>query len=693
MTTVYQEHSLRYVEGVGLRPYDTGLDVVGGKRTVRLKGQDKSTTTLRLVHLLRKGHSLGDAAAQLDLPIDTVEARVALLVRLGVLTDAADRAVGAPPQIVRFLERTLGVDAAAAALDRLARSTVYVGGDGHVRRTMAEQLRDCGVGTIGDLAEMIDHVGETAAGTTESPVLVIDFRSSAPDSPGGAPRVDMPTLLVTAGPVDAVVGPLSNTPGGRCRNCQDMSGLLSSGIADPTSGQVAIAIAVAEAVRFLSGTGYCRTTGGAIRIHGRGKSQSFVPIARDAHCAWCGFDDVTLPVDSIQAYESFQVADVPLKPNWTRPLIPVDVPANASIRVLELPAREFDEDRLRRSGAFKVIADVFAPGSEHRRGHMPSVGGARLLNVFVGGVTEGKEFVYHLDWPGGAIHALPEDELLANEQARTSLFVAGHLTVVITATFGRAEFLLGSSANLTIYQDTGFAIGALHTALADNGLGLPRRSVPAVQPDEMMRLLGLAPGRDVVTAMLTIPVGPSPEGDLPSPPRSRRGGGRRPRVPGSPMSQGDLDAVAAVAPADLETYVQCRRMAELDDGLHQVTSGLAGPGLRGVPIACAAIQEALGDRGMDPDALVLFTTNIGRALAEQGAAGIVASVIDQAQAAYRVHHTARKRGLDAVLIADLPSTALAPDGRCWRTAYRSFAAVAIAPRGALGDTGESAVRW
>ena len=50
------------------------------------------------------------------------------------------------------------------------------------------------------------------------------------------------------------------------------------------------------------------------------------------------------------------------------------------------------------------------------------------------------------------------------------------------------------------------------------------------------------------------------------------------------------------------------------------------------------------------------------------------------------------RGFDAVPLTDLPSTALAPDGRGWRTAYRSFAAVAVT-HGAPGGADDPAVRW
>jgi hypothetical protein len=670
MTAAGQDRALRYVEGFGLRPRAAGLDVVGGKRTVRLKGADVSAATLRVVDLLRAGHPLDSVAERLDLPVDAVRARIAPLVCLGVLTYATEPHVNAPAQMVRFFERTIGVDAAAIALDRLARATVQIDADEQVRRMMGERLRACGVGTL--------------AGTADLPWLVICCDPVPPSVLCAASAGDVPTLYVALGPNQARVGPLCDVPGGRCRRCLDMPGQPSpEGVADPVSVRLGVALAVSETVLFLSGTGYCRTSGGAVWISEHGRQQGFQPLVRDPGCAWCGLPGVSLADTSIHGYRSLQAADVPLKPNWSRPIQPVEVPdADSTIRVLAMPAGQpATRNRLEHGGALDVVCAVFAPRSRHR---LPSVGGARLLNVFVCGATEDTSVACYLDRRSGSIRPFP-----AHGLARGNLVSADHLSVVVSATLSRAENLFGARANLTIYQDTGFALSVLETALADNGFASLRRRALAGQADEFVRVLGLQPGRDIVTAVVDVQPARHAGGAHP-----RRCAARRSPVAYPSLRREDLDVVlGSVTGDDVEALVRCYRVDGMPDGLFRVTRESVGVGLDRASETSVDVDAALDERGMDLAALVVFTTDIGHALGSRDALGIDAYVIDQACSAARVHHAARDRGLDAVLFADLPSTAVAPDARGWRSAYRSFAAVGLAARGTVDGAGGSAVRW
>jgi len=679
MTVTGEERVLRYVEGYGLRPHADGLDVVGGRRTARLKVKDprKQALTLRLVELLRSGHSLEEAAARLQVPIETARARTAPLIRLKVLTYAEPPAAS-PPQMARFLERTLGIEAAAAALDRLAASTVLLDGDDHTCELMAGQLRHCGVGTVANPA-----AGMPVADDAGAPVLWI--RCGPSPSRAEEAESDRPMLFVTLGPDAALVGPLCDVPGGLCRHCVDLPEVgPATGAADVVSAQAGAAIAVGEAVRLLSGTGYCRTSGGVLRVRNRGREQSFERLVRDAGCPRCGLPGVTDGA-SIQAYRTFQAADVPLKQNWSRPLGPLEPlrTVDSTIKMVPWPddeTRALDGPGL--DDALTLIAKVFAPAPVDRRKPIPSVGGTGVLNVFVCGTSGDRVLLNYLDRRHGVVRALPGDELAGH-----GLALAGQLTVVVAATLSRAETVFGSKSNLTIHQDTGYALGVLGTALAESGFDLVRRPGPTDLPEEVMRALSLSPGRDAITTILDVPAGPRPGGGR-SPIRTRR-----PR-PVTDVRREHLETVlAAAAHDDVGAFVRCVQVEGVDDGLYEVARRPAGAELRRVSADPGALDAALADRGIVPAALILFGSDIGPALTENGGAGIGTRVIDQARSAQLVRDAADRLGLDAVHLSDLPSTALAPDGRGRPTRHRSFAAVAIGPCDSLAGADQQAVRW
>src|ERR1044072_4582401 len=117
----------RFGDGFGFRPHADGLDVLGGRRTARLKGAQRGDLTLRVAGLIRSGRAVAEIAELLQVSTADVQARVAALGRVGAVTDL-DLPPG-PAQMVRFYERTLGVDAAAAAVRRLAVATVRLVGD------------------------------------------------------------------------------------------------------------------------------------------------------------------------------------------------------------------------------------------------------------------------------------------------------------------------------------------------------------------------------------------------------------------------------------------------------------------------------------------------------------------------------------------------------------------------------------
>jgi hypothetical protein len=460
------------------------------------------------------------------------------------------------------------------------------------------------------------------------------------------------------------------------------------GAADPTSARVGIANAVSEAVRYLSRTGHCRTSGGVVRIGDRGKDLSYEPVARDVSCTRCGLSGATLLDGSVRAYRSFQAADVPIKANWSRPINPLDVPGiDSTIKVLPIPGRKAGfQDRPDADRALGIVASVLAIGSGTRRDRVPSVGGANLLNVFVCGADDTGARLHSLDRRRGSFRPVP-----ANGLDRTDLISADHLTIVVSATLSRAGNLFGGAANITIYQDTGFTLGELQAALAHYGLCSVRRPTPAGLPEDVMHVLGLDSARDVVTAVVDVALEPNPPRARPP---ARRRTAKRPSVSRTAVDRRDLDAVlAAVSLDDVEAFVRCRHVDGMECGLYRLTPRFPEAGLRPVSVLFDDLDTALDDRGLDPAAVVLFTTDVGRALSAYGATGVATCAIDHAQSAQHVRRAARERGLDALLLVDLPSTALAPDGRGWRTACRSFAAVALAARGVLDGSDDPAVRW
>ncbi|MFC7548667.1 hypothetical protein [Plantactinospora sp. GCM10030261] len=651
----------RYVDGLGLRAHAAGLDVIGGPVTVRLSRPPALAETLAVVELIRGGHSLDEAAAILDQPAETIEGWVAPLVRLGVLTLAASPNTAAPRQMARYLERTLGVRAAATALHRLATATICLRGDLGFRRAMGGLLRDCGIATVGDLPP--EPTGD---------VMLVHGSATPPQNDTAG---TVPTLFVTPTADGMRVGPLCNVPGGRCSHCCRPStddSRSPAAVNDTPSFGVGLAVAAGEVVRWLAGTGYCRTSGGAVDVKGGGSDQTFTAVLRDPACVHCGIRE-TLSPDAVQTYQSLQTTDVPLKANWSRPIRALRAStANSTITVYPVPP--LDVRPPERTGAFGVVADLFAPRST---AHNPllSVAGANLLNVFLCHRDGNGAHAYLLDRRRGAVRPIPAATL-----AQRLPSPDGHLTVIVAATLNRAEALFGSRAFLTVRQDTGYALGALRTVLARKGFSLrarPERSLPT----DVLHQLGLDPSRDVVTMVVDVPL----RQDLPKPLPHRRV--RRTR---RAVRRADLAAMlAARAGHGGEVVIRWRGSREAEHRTYRWADGRLDP----IRLTGTDVDAALRERELDPDALVVFTTDIGRALAETGPDSIDACAMAQAQSAQELHQAARERGYDAMVFADLQSTALVPDGKGWRSGYRSFAAVGLAARGSLGDGAGSAVLW
>jgi hypothetical protein len=575
--------TLRVVEGFGLRPRAGRLDVLGGRRTARLSAPAASAaTTLRLLDLLRAGHSTTAAAAHLGVPVAAVDAQVVPLLRIGVLTEA-DRPTGAPEPMVRYLERTLGCGPAAAALDRLATAVVRIDGDPAAAAVVEELLAASGTGS-----------------TSDGPLsLVIRCNSREPS--------DLPTLYVQVTEKEAIVGPLCNVPGGRCGHCS-VPGDVPAGLAVDGVG---LAVAAGEAVRFLSGTGYCRTTTGVLRIGDRGRVHSFEPVTREPDCPVCG-----VPGADAEAYRSLQLADVPLLADlhWST--------VDDSIAYLATPGNETSKAE---EPTLRAVAAVFGALPAARRSRIPAVGGAILLNAYAVGSGEDGTFCRHLDPRLRRTTPLPVAAAAAGPLTRP-----GRLTVVVVARRSRAEALFGPRAAIVLRQNTGFLLGALD-ALEPT----PRDGTEV--PDAFARAIGLDRDRDVVTVIVDLPL------------RTAALPRRRP-TPATSVRGADLSAIAAVVKdSDVEMSV-------------------AGP-------------EILGERDIRASAVLLVHSDVRTS-------DIVAA---QCRAAERIRRAARARGLDAILLADLPSTAAAPDGRGWRTTHRSFAAVALAPSGALPDIDDGTV--
>ncbi|TDP92906.1 hypothetical protein [Labedaea rhizosphaerae] len=642
----------RFVEGFGFLPHADGLDVLGGRRTARLKGVQRGELTLRVAGLIRSGHAVAEIATVLGVSTEDVEARVAALRRVGAVTDL-DVPPG-PAQMVRFFERTLGVDAAASAVLRLAQATVRLVGEVGLCAALADQFARAGVQVVTDDAG------------PEPPTLVISCGRSRPET-------DRPTLLLDRDGAEFVVGPLCNVPGGRCTHCAP----VSSGPAgdEPLLERFAVAQTVAEAVRFLARTGHCRTSTGALRIGERGRAMRFEPVVRDATCSHCGLGaglgtglGTGLTSEQARAYEAFQGADLPLKGNWSYPITPIHLPrADSTVKVVPMP---LDDAILRdRPDLQQLLATVTkALAAKSGRAAVPSIGGCRLLTVFVGGITEHGPFLHLIDRRNGVPRPLPTTGLTEG-----SVLSADRLTVIVSATLSRAENLFGAKAKLAIYQDTGFLTGTLRAALAATGVRAERRPTPVAPPGDLRGLLGLDPTRDVLTAVLDVHGTPAAA----APVRRRQ------------AAQVHRDDLAAVVAGCSEVFVRSYRVAGLDAGLYSVRDNE----LRPIPAPAAELDVALADRGLAPAALVVTSTDLGDALVTHGRSGIATTIVEHAETAVRIRRAAADRGLDALLCADLPTTAVAPDDRGWRTAHRTFAAVAIAAAGGLDGARQPEVRW
>lgn len=666
--------SPRFVVGHGLVLRETGLDIVGGARLARIGTRQQPDVTLAMLLMLRDGVPAARVAEELGLPPEAVRDRMDSLATSGAVSFEAAPGDRYPTQMVRFFERTVGVGTARAALRRLEQATVLLATRVVPVSSLARLLVAAGVGTV---------MTDLAPGGVHPDLVVTDARDS-PD--------DRPTLLISVEEGGIVVGPLCHISGGSCAACAEPLGespVAAEGKQEPAlapSVGAATALTAAEVVRHLSGTGRCRTAGTALRVGDAGGQQRSTRVTRAASCRRCGPLVTSAPAAVETAYRQLQQDDVPLRQNWARPLRAVSQPqAHSTLQLptLREPARGEGVARTVFDSLAATLCSVPAVGVRP----VPSIAGASFLNVFALDALAGDGLARtsYLDRRAGRWVALPN--------VPAALVGDGQLVLVVSATLNRAENLFGARARITVQQDAGFLLARAVMTLRQTAGRADWRSDDLAIASALWQTLALDAERDVVVGIVRSR--PLDEGLLTGQAPARRQSARDDRdgTSGIGLLLRALadSARSAVAPAPI-TYVYARHIDDLAPGLYLFTDGL----LQTTDVSTGGLEHELAERALDPTAMVVLGHDLAdelslMATADQDSVGLAHLVVEQAAAGAHLVDVLERHAVPAVLAGDLDSVALAPDGRGWRTSFRSFVSVFIDSSTAAPAT--SVVEW
>ncbi len=582
---------------------------------------------------------------------------------------------------------------------RLRAASVLVTGEGQVSDLIAALLTRSGVGTVVQRAGRDGSCGRAA--DRLSPDLTIEVLRGDEDQGQVATGVPAsPLLPVWLSYPETTVGPLLDVPGGRCRRCCVAAGQADGGGAaypDGPAASVAAGVAAGAALRYLGRYGATWAWNAAIGIRMDNGGQQRWPVPRRPGCADCGGSGVRLRGSALAEFDRDQAAELPPCGGDAEPLSPGTRPAAGPARRhltgLRLNPRMPHAGLLAGGepggAAWQTLSWVLertvgAPRSAHSPAvHVvdhwaPSVANLRPLQAYVVHNLPGEAAqAWFYDGAAHDFVALPQTSWTGPPSAGTAGKAAFSLVLVGDTAYCASR--LGPSGRRVVHQDAGAALAQLYWCCRAVGW---RMAVQAEEGrDTIMAALDLDGRREAITAVIDVAVPPRPLA-LPASVTSPRGAMRRASsilrrsgmtysFDSTPLSAAPVEEAvrrslsltrdiwppAGGAGPQVGCVLYARRVSGLPPGCYDpiVQRALTGS----EPGALNAVMESyLGDRHLDPPALVLFLGDREATLSAYGAAGHTTLISKCAAAASLTRLLGTAGGLSSGLFARLPSALL-----------------------------------
>jgi len=690
----------RMVPGIVLVSSQDGYVVEGGPRRDLLTGRLVLDIVPALLPLLDGARALDDIAAVLGRPADEIARIVRALAESGVveILDAPPSAGGGPPSALRtYLQRSSPVGRGEIIYRRLRAASALVTGEGQIPDLIAALLTRSGVGAVARLPARAG--GSGGAPDRAVPDLTIEVAAAdAGDGQVTAGAAASPLLPVRLGSAEVTVGPLLDVPGGRCRVCCTAAGSPDTQIAacpDGAAAGVAAGVAAGAALRYLGSYETTWVWNGTIGVRTDNGQQQQQPVPRRPGCSACGRPGLRLSGSALAEFDRDQAAglaprggDIEPLSEGTRPAIG---PSRRHLTGRRLNPRDPHCDliaggepgrRAWRTLSWVLERGVGAPrratsaAAQSVRRWAPSAGNLGPLQAYLVRSLPGEAAQAWYYDPAAhdfvTVHQSPWPGLSGPGPARKPA-----LSLVLVGDVAYCTGRLGRSGWRVVHQDAGAAVAQLYWCCRAAGW---RAAVRAEEGrDKIMAALDLDPCREAIAAVIDVAVSAEPPFASAKSPRSamQRASSILRQSPMTYSFDSTPLSAALVAgavrrslsltrevwpPADdggpqVGGVLYARHVEELQPGCYDAVTRQALTGSEpGVPVA--VLEDYLGDRCLDPPALVLFHGDREAVLASGGAEGHTTLMTKSAAAANFTRLLSTADGLSSGLLARLPSALL-----------------------------------
>ncbi|MCM2386734.1 hypothetical protein [Streptomyces albipurpureus] len=289
--------------GVAVSAADGQVVFSAGQIRKRIGGGDALRLLLPVATAMDGRRTVGDLAAETDLPYEAVAQAVALLVKQGlVLSGEVSSTRPLAAGVVDYLELTAGTSAsfrdASEVLERLSRCAVLIVAPPEHAEAIRDDLAMSGVGTVhsastpaGAGKEVLDSLREAAGSLVvlHGPPRHDDGTDSFADD---CARLDIAVLHYAAHQAQVDLGPLMHPRTTLCWRCFTSGYLAEFGNEQPSpagaaTGMVAAGLVAGEVLAYLADIDSMRTNQALVRWTLPDSAEVRYTVTAEAGCATC----------------------------------------------------------------------------------------------------------------------------------------------------------------------------------------------------------------------------------------------------------------------------------------------------------------------------------------------------------------------------------------------------------------------
>ncbi len=687
----------RLLDGLALIPVEDGYLADGGPRRQLLSGRVARELFPRLLPLLDGAHPVTEIAATLGEPAHRIQRILDLLRQRDLLDQGPPLSGGRPDPMRTYLRRRLPHIADLVG-SRLAAARVLVLGPDRLCGPLTDLLRASGVGAV-------TRQPATDGATPVALIIQVRQAPAVPVEPGD--QHDVPRLVVSQHDGTAYIGPLLHVADSACPLCTD--GDLPADSWQSATGALigaATALAAAAALRFL-GQGTTRLARRVVELSDPGTPQRERVVVPRPDCPACGQPGAALDGPALAEFADEHGAEPPLL-SWDPEPAPRTertdpAPRKQYVSPAGVPGRCTSEASAVVAWLLAhTVGEIPASAAAGTDRWVPSAAAPGSTRAYVlGNLTARAPVIHYFDAPLNEFVPLPGPLPAVPTTATTSAPEQDRFVVVLTGDSAVAGPTLGPAARRALRQDAGLCLAQI--AVYAKALGW-RVSAADDATGAVAAALELDQTREFVTAVMEL-VPRSPGSSASVTASARRLPGRLRRRPlayrfdDSPVPAGRVTEVAVEAlrhseetwnaPDAPSCVLYARRLHGLAPGLYEVAAHRPPQPL--AARSTAPIEAYLGDRTLDPAAMLFFTGHLAGTLSSHGAPGYPRLLTRAASAAGLVRlATAGDSPMVAGLIAGFPPSLLSASIAENDARHRVFYACALGNQ-ATGSAPDAAI--